>query len=73
VLRFPAAGCDEKQEKPETLGGGKSTSFEGSQAEIELEPNQALGLIVSTWRRRSHDLNVWSEKEQLRGGTYEAR
>jgi len=48
VLRFPPQVAMRSKRSLKPLGGGKSTLFEGSQAKVALEPNQALGLIVST-------------------------
>ena len=48
VLRFPPQVTTRSKRSLKPLGGGKSTLFEGSQTKIALEPNQALGLIVST-------------------------
>ena len=48
VLRFPPQVATRSKRSLKPLGGGKATLFEGSQAKIALEPNQALGLIVST-------------------------
>ena len=51
VLRFPPQVATRSKRSLKPLGAGKLTLFEGSQAKVALEPNQALGLIVSTLAR----------------------
>lgn len=45
VLRFPPFVETKNKRSLKPLGGGKVILFEGSQVEVSLEPNQALGLI----------------------------
>jgi hypothetical protein len=45
VLRFPPQVATRSKRSLKPLGGGKAILFEGSQAKVSLEANQALGLI----------------------------
>jgi hypothetical protein len=45
VLRFPPQVATKSKRSLKPLGGGKAILFEGSQAKVSLEANQALGLI----------------------------
>jgi hypothetical protein len=45
VVRFPSHGATKSKRSLKPLGGGTAILFEGSQASVSLEPNQAVGFI----------------------------